>query len=273
MNQRAPDKLDALLRQWSEDHSASEEELSALKEQITVRLATRPNLVPLASERRRLAADWKIGLGIAMALLIGLALGYWISFTRDQGLPSNVPQAQMKPSLPSRLESDSERLCAEMLRLFPTGLLWVAETPRGMELGLAKEEGSSAADGKFISIEVLVQTRPTKAGEWRTAWKAHLIAQAETLVVLASPGAPAGLSSFTFWMMPLSDGTVAVDMLVGASRSSEFTGTIAAVLPEAIWKEVAVGNVQGEELRILQIAQLLHGLKPNAQNAPQKDST
>lgn len=253
MNHDPSNKLNDLLRQWADNHSASDVQLESLRLQIIARRSREQ-----VSQSSRLMrppqsmTHWMIGLAISAALLIGVGIGYWMKPpAHDPGVDSSELALQL-PHVSKTSRSDSERLCSEMLRLFPRELLWVAETPHGMEMGLSEDDGPSASIGQFVSLEMMVQSRPHQDHRWVTRWNGRLMMQAEAVVKLPTPEVPAGLSSFTFWSLPLSDGTVAVDTLIGSTSPSSKIGNLSLILPAGGWREIAAWTTDAEEIRLLQ---------------------
>jgi len=259
------DNLNELLRQWADSHDRSEIELRDLSRRIAtaarIQVSPRAPQKPrrLSSMSRRPKAAW-IALGVAVVLLVMVAIWWGSPGDRDVARPTRSPEPQpQRPAnepppefawLAQPQLKDKQVLLEEMERLFEGRVAWIAETHDQVRIGLAPDDGATTPNARRLAVRLVV-TRRTADSVRQPVWTVDVISHHEQLVHLSGP-AGAG-AELTLWTYSLPDGMIAIDSRLDLDGETVrldkgYCGLQQAGIP----KTIDTWNAQGTEYEVYQ---------------------
>jgi len=244
------DKLNNLLRQWSEERQSSDRHLGSLADQIrleAVRQRTRYSGADASS-----VGFWQklsfAGLGAAVALVAVLGILYGASGP-DALIGCNGVARLI--AVTDKDRQASSRLFYEMEKLFPESLAWVAESNGEVGMGVDSSAGGVSGNAQPMLVRLMVVARKDDASCWSTIWNADVMLRGEDVVEVV-PNKESG-NKLAFWVYPLSDGKIAIDSEVALNLPLPLSSRGSMVVKQGEANEIISISENGIEYKLLQV--------------------
>lgn len=235
MKQPADDPdLDRLLVDWAKQHEPADERFSELQRQLhssMSELAPEVAAVAPVSLDRRRKVQW-FGLGAATGLAAGVALVcvFWMSRSEVPNAPASLEVAHKAPreaGIDAKQASAKSVLMAEMGRLFPDQVAWVAETDDDVQFKL--NDAASESTSKSLEVRLLVMSRRIGDKDWTARWKLDVAARQEEPVYLDRSSTNGQEGRASVWMLPMTDSRIYVETSLSLSAPLALTTTVCGV--------------------------------------------
>ncbi len=247
-------RLNELLKDWATSATgASDDHLERLGSRISQELA-RTEQAALHREPRtqRGTTRWPrlafAGLAVAAAVAVGIVL--WPRNAPSRATTDDIAPATLAEVSASELRR-SARLFHETATLFPHSLEWIADSEEDVRLGLAGGRRAIDLTQPRMLIRLVVVCRREGDNHWTRVWSTDILAHAEQLVKAAPD--PRRNNSFVFWLLPLEDGNIAVDLRIVLRSPIRAACETTDVLEPGKPSQVFSLKARGSEYRVLQV--------------------
>ncbi len=197
----AADPLAARLRNWRRRQDQDRDQ-TALAARVGAAIRTDPGIAPavaIPGDRRWLERSAWFAAGLAAAVAVA-----WFAWParHDDAAADWPPSVRFA----ARQLAEKTAVVAGMEATFGTGLAWIAEHDRRVDVGLAPAD---AVGGGRVAVRIVVLTRQAGETRWRPAWQSDVVARDEQLVDVAA--GPGGGGRLRLWTHALPDGAFAID--------------------------------------------------------------
>jgi hypothetical protein len=190
-------QVDELLKGWRRRQVCEPAHLDGLRRAIMQRARVRR-----AAAGRR-AAVWAPRLAYAAA---GAAVAAAVTWTALRGA-GNTAAAGLAVLAPGRVRNGAA-VFEEMERMFGARLRWICESGGRVGLGLETAQVPSI-DGEPVLVRLVLAQRAEGERGWQTAWTTDILTRCQERASVASERC--GENRLDVWVLPLSDGRLAVD--------------------------------------------------------------
>jgi hypothetical protein len=203
------EKLDSLLRSWSQNHSVSEKHLNVLIRQVVDNTVSANNAsvqlkAPYRADRRLIFACFAVAASLLLGTVIWFKLGDGNADQLAEKLPSDKG-AWLE------LVGRQSQLLNEYQNLFGDEVAWIAESEQLSDVGLrTRSSAEKSSESRYLVIRLRVQARQTTGGDWNDVQFVNLLVEEQQLVQIPAMASLAG--PLTLWTYPLGDNLVAVDL-------------------------------------------------------------
>jgi len=210
------DRLDSLLSQWV-DQSDDANQLDNLRDRIVSSLTetqrvVRVSATPDGAGARLTRWQGMSGVVAASAAMLLLAIAF---FRVTELKQDDIGSTSRLPPEYAWLRDDQLRDKAALLLaledMFNGQLIWAAESPEGLELGLnhsASDPAVRSHDGVRVVVRVVVERRQIGTEKWQLTWARDVLSRDEEFVT-TTPDEDG--SVLRLWTYRLPDGQIAVD--------------------------------------------------------------
>lgn len=205
------DKLDEVLRNWSNGKELEATHLRILEERICREILGRKFLrLGDPAEGEGAFKFWDrflfAGLGAAAACLLFLLLHYLFASTPCEPMESGGVELAAIPEL--QVQHDAV-FFQEARQLFAEALHWIVSSEDEIQLGIQQGEGGRTPENPALMIHIVVLSRLADGSPWRKVWAAQVMTRGEEWVdVTLSHKTQNRLS---VWAYPMPDGMIALD--------------------------------------------------------------
>ena len=251
-NDPSDDMLDRLLGDWAAAQQPDEAHLAALRKRTLDDAGGRPAR-PAAPEPWRTRLAW-FGLGAAAAAVAAVLLLPLLmpNPVQDPGgreilrLPPPPPEVRLDPQ---QLALHA-RLFAEMKRVFPSDLAWMAESQGKVVLGIESADRRLPAGSEPITVRLVVMARRPGETAWHCRSRVDVIVYDEEIVQL---GPQDGVeNTLALWVHRLPDGMIAVDTSLGIEPPDRPALSCSGIQRPAVPEPILTLRTEETEYRVFQ---------------------
>lgn len=243
------DRLNNMLRKWSEERQPSEELLGKLADQIRVEASRRSHLS--SYEDAPSFGFWQklqfAALGAAVTLTAVFCF-YYGKNSGSAGIADN--DVGLLVAVTKEQRQSSARLFCEMQKVFPDRLTWVAESNGDIGLGVESlADGAAGSESSLLVRLAVVKKGPDESG-WTSIWSADVMLRGEEMVEVV-PNRNKD-SKLALWIFPLSDGRIAVDSEIDLKLPVPMLVRGTVIVEQGEAKQLMSLSENGVEYRLLQ---------------------
>ena len=146
-------------------------------------------------------------------------------------------------------------LLNEMDHVFDNRLVWVAETPAGLNFGLRQSDEEAIGESERLAVRVVVERRAVGDSAWKQFWAMDVMSRDQEFVSV-SPREDTK-QQLQLWAYRLPDGAIAVESTLQLSGDVSFLAESSGLYRDRTPQQVATTRDHEAEYRVFQSVAVL----------------